>query len=103
MVAAALLAGCGSHHEHANPPTPKLPHTLARQLATYARTVRCGDVSAATALQRRVIAAINAHRVPSVLQEELLSKTTSVVAHVRCTGARPRAANALLHWLEANR
>jgi hypothetical protein len=85
---ACSLAGCGQA-EHAEPP-PHLPRPLAQRLAREADAVRTRP--AALALQRRVIAAINAGRVPAALQEELSSRANAVAE-------RPSRARSFAAWL----
>ena len=85
------LAGCGSAKR--TPPTPRLPHALAQRLAQEADAVRTRTL--ALRLQRDVIAAINAGRVPAALQEELQSRANAVVD-------RPSRARAFAAWLRRN-
>jgi hypothetical protein len=82
------LAGCG-HAKHVAPP-PRLPPALAHRLAGEADAVHTRP--AALRLQRRVIAAINAGRVPAALQEELQSRANAVAA-------QPSRARAFAAWL----
>jgi hypothetical protein len=88
---ALLLAGCGGGERPQQPaPQPKLPRAVAQQLAARASRVakrlrandRCGALAEATQLQRDVIQAINAQRVPSRLQEPLQSATNSLVLRI---------------------
>ena len=81
------LAGCG-HAKHAAP--PQLPRPLAQRLAQEADTVNTR--SEALRLQRRVIAAINAGRVPAALQEELQSRANGVAE-------QPSRAGTFAAWL----
>ena len=84
---ACSLAGCGEA-KHAEP--PHLPRPLARQLAHEADAVNTR--SEALRLQRRVIVAINARRVPTALQEELQSRANAVAE-------RPSRARSFAAWL----
>jgi hypothetical protein len=85
------VAGCGSA-ERAAPP-PRLPHELAQRLAHEADALRTRKL--ALRLQREVVAAINAGRVPAALQEELQSRANAVVD-------RPSRARAFAAWLRAH-
>jgi hypothetical protein len=85
---ACSLAGCG-HAKHA---APRLPPPLAQQLAREADAVNTRRE--ASLLQRRVIAAINAHRVPAALQEELQSRANGVAE-------QPSRARSFAAWLRA--
>jgi hypothetical protein len=85
------LAGCG-HAKHAAPP-PRLPPALAQRLVREADAVHTR--SAALRLQRAVIAAINAGRVPAALQEELQSRANAVAE-------RPSRAGSFSAWLRRN-
>jgi hypothetical protein len=90
---AAALAGCGGGDHNAVPPQPKLPATLARQLAAQSDEVAakldagdgCGALSSAQRLQQLTIAAINAHRVPAALQEPLSAAVNDVPTRIKCT------------------
>jgi hypothetical protein len=84
------LAGCGET-KHTAP--PHLPRPLAQQLAREATDVHTRR--AAARLQRHVIAAINAGRVPAELQEELQSRANGVAA-------QPTRARAFAAWIRAN-
>jgi hypothetical protein len=91
-----LAAGCGGR-EVSRPPGPKLPRPLARQLAgasdSVAAALAAGDgctaLRRATSLQRDVIAAINAHRVPPDFQEPLLGAVNSLAERVQCRPPPP--------------
>jgi hypothetical protein len=87
---ACSLAGCGQA-KHAAPP-PHLPPALAQRLAREADTVHTRK--AALRLQRAIIAAINAGRVPAGLQEELQSRANAVAE-------RPSRARSFAAWLRA--
>ncbi len=98
---ALLLAGCGGGEgRQLQPaPQPRLPRALAQQLAARADRVgerldtndRCGAVAEASQLQREVIQAINARRVPKRLQEPLQSAANSLVVRVgTCVHERKR-------------
>jgi hypothetical protein len=94
---ALLLGGCGGEQHQQSVPQPKLPRSVARELAARAERVarrldandRCGAVAEATKLQRDVIQAINAHRVPSSLQEPLQSATNGLVLRVGACVQQP--------------
>jgi hypothetical protein len=88
-----VLAGCGST-KHATPP-PRLPHALAARLAREADGVaRTPTRKLAGRLQRDVIAAINAGRVPGPLQEELQGRANALADR-----PAPRLARAFALWL----
>jgi hypothetical protein len=88
---ACSLAGCGQA-EHAAP-APHLPRALAQRLAREADAVHTR--TAALRLQRQVIAAINAGRVPAALQEELQSRANGVAE-------KPSRARGFAAWLRRN-
>jgi hypothetical protein len=85
------LAGCGGQAKTAA--QPKLPRALARQLAAQSNSVAssldanqsCAALAQAQALQQATTAAINAHRVPAALQQQLRSTATDLVERIRCT------------------
>ena len=85
---ACSLAGCG-HAKHAAL-SPGLPAPLAHRLAREADALHTRP--AALRLQREVIAAINAGRVPAALQEELQSRANAVAE-------RPSRARTFAAWL----
>ena len=85
---ACSLAGCGQT-KRAEPP-PRLPAALAQRLAAEADAVHTGK--AALRLQREVIAAINAGRVPAAFQEELQSRANAVAE-------QPSRARSFSAWL----
>ena len=89
MLGCALLAaGCGGE--------PSLPSDLAAQLAarsdSTAARLESGEFCAAradaVALQGRAIAAINAGRVPTELQEELLGSVNALLEAISCVPPR---------------
>ena len=88
---ALVLVGCGGQVKTAA--QPKLPRDVAHQLATQSNAVAsslaanqsCAALAQAQALQQATIAAINAHRVPGALQEQLQSTATDLVERIRCT------------------
>jgi hypothetical protein len=84
---ACSLAGCGQA-QHA--PPPRLPTALAHRLAREADAVHTRK--AARRLQREVVAAINAGRVPAALQEDLSSRANAVAE-------RPSRARSFAAWL----
>jgi hypothetical protein len=97
-VAALALAGYRSGtHEHAAPP-PRLPHTVAVALAhrsdEIADALEAGAASRALnlarGLQRRTIAATNARRVPSLLQEPLQTTVNDLAGRIRCAPPAPQ-------------
>src|SRR5262249_17972111 len=79
-----LAAGCGGRA--VSSPPPGLPRPLAHGLAgasdSVASALAAGDgctaLHRATALQRTVIAAVNARRVPPAFQEPLLGAVNSL-------------------------
>ena len=91
-----LAAGCGGR-DAAAPPGPKLPRPLAQRLAdtsdAVAEALAAGDGCTArrraTSLQRTVIAAINARRVPPAFQEPLLGAANELAGRVRCQPPSP--------------
>jgi hypothetical protein len=92
-LAALILAGCGGTKRAAPlPQPPALPRALAVRLAAasdaVASSLAAGDSCRALALAHRLqaqtIAAINAHRVPTGLQEQLSSSVNGLVARVTC-------------------
>jgi len=90
LTLAVVLAGCGGSRTSAR--EPRLPAALAARLASYAdETSRlagagdaCGARVQALALQHATVAAINAHRVPSPLQEPLQSSANELVNLLVC-------------------
>ncbi|HET7449563.1 MAG TPA: hypothetical protein VFJ78_03125 [Gaiellaceae bacterium] len=90
-VCSALVAGCGSTGG------PKLEHSdgaalirLAHRIGGEPRPARARDIAR---LQARAIALVNARRVPTDLQEPLLSAVNALAA------GRPQAARDLESWL----
>jgi len=91
-----LAAGCGGH-EAAGPQQPTLPRPLAQRLAGASDAVatalvagdECTALHRATSLQRTVIAAINAHRVPPVFQEQLLGAVNALAERIECRPPAP--------------
>ena len=91
-VCSALVTGCGSHGG------PKLDHAdgaalavLAHRIAGEPRSARARDIAR---LQARAIALVNARRIPTQLQEPLLSAVNALAAE------RPHAARDLEAWLK---
>ena len=90
LTLAVVLAGCGGSRSRG--PEATLPAPLAARLAAYAdETARlaagddgCGAREQALALQRATVAAINAHQVPSALQEPLQSSANDLVNRIAC-------------------
>ena len=98
------VAGCGSSTHRPQPEPPRLPRALAqawaRQADAAAAALAGGNLCAArahaTALQHDVIAAIDAHRVPSRLLEPLSSGVNDLVSRTSCPPSpapRPQAAH----------
>jgi hypothetical protein len=89
---ALVLSGCGGAKHAAPPRPPALPHALASDLAAasdqVAAALATGDSCRALilvhGLQAQTIAAINAHRVPAGLQEQLSGAVNSLAARVSC-------------------
>jgi hypothetical protein len=105
-----LLAACGGRTE------PSLPTGYARNAEAQVDRAAalldagrpCPAVFPARRLQAETIVAINRHRVPSSLQEELLSRVNELAARARC-GAKPpetaqaaKTAHGLGSWLRAH-
>jgi hypothetical protein len=99
LAACLALAGCGSAaapQEHATSP-PRLPralaHAWAQQADDVASALAAGDGCRARAraavLQRDVIAAVNAHRVPRSLLEPLSSGVNDLAGRIVCTPPPP--------------
>ena len=97
---AVLAAGCGSGSP-APAPTPKpprLPRALAQSWAQQADAIAaalaendgCRARSQAAALQQQVIAAVNAHRVPQRLLEQLSGGVNDLVGRITCTPPAPK-------------
>jgi hypothetical protein len=95
LVALALVAaGCGSASQAPpRPKAPRLPRALAQSWAQQADAVAtalaagdgCAAQARAAALQRDVIAAVNAHRVPVRLLEPLSSGLNDLAGRITCT------------------
>jgi hypothetical protein len=101
LAAVLLLAGCGGGTVTTTVTTtahvPPLPHALAARLAAESDAVAsaldagdgCAAQTAATKLQSDTIAAINAHEVPGIYQEELLGRVNALTAKITCTPPAP--------------
>jgi hypothetical protein len=97
LVVALALGGCGSGGERAAPAPPRLPASLAADLASRGDDVvrllesndGCGALAAAKALQTETIAAINARRVPARLQEPLLGAANDLTVRITCAPPPP--------------
>jgi hypothetical protein len=97
LAAALVLAGCGGGNERATPPPPRLPETLAADLASRSDKVArlldrndgCGALAAAKELRNATIAAINAGRVPARLQEPLQGAANDLAFRITCASAPP--------------
>ena len=96
LVAALLaLAGCGSSSRVAAPPPPKLPRTIATELAdrsdalavALTRNDGCAARVQIHALESQTRAAFAAGRVPSVFHARLLAAIQSLAA--RLPGCSP--------------
>lgn len=96
LLAALWLSGCGSGPDHRAAPAPKLPPAVASDLAArsdqVARALAAGDAchaaDLARQLQQQTIAAVNAHRVPAVFQEDITSTVNDLVGRITCVPAR---------------
>ena len=92
LAAALCLSGCGSGPDHRAAPPPRLPSTVASSLAARSDEVAraleagvwCRAASLARQLQQQTIAAINAHRVPVVFQEDLAATVNDLVGRIVC-------------------
>jgi hypothetical protein len=97
VAVAIVAAGCGGRAHRATPPQPKLPLALAQQLAARSDEIAakldarddCGALTAAQHLREETIAAINARRVPSALQEPLSAAANDLAARIQCTTPAP--------------
>ena len=96
-LATVSLAACGgSGRRHATPP-PALPQKVAAALATRADQVAaaldagdsCRAATLAQQLQRDTIAAVNAHRIPSALQEQVSGSVNDLAGRVVCVQPAP--------------
>ena len=91
FLATVGLAACGGGQRHATPP-PALPKSLASTLAARAEQVAaaldagdsCRGATLAQRLQRDTIAAINAHRIPPALQEQVSGSVNDLAARIVC-------------------
>jgi hypothetical protein len=94
---ALVLSGCGGAKRTAPPQPPALPHALASDLAATSDAVAsalaagdsCQALSLAQRLQGQTITAINTHRVPAGLQEQLSGAVNALVAGVTCVPPPP--------------
>jgi hypothetical protein len=93
LVAALVLAGCGSGEQRRAAPQPKLPRAVAMELAARSDRVaaaldagdRCGARVEAERLQRDAIRLINDRRVPGPFQEHLGAAVNDLVSRIQCT------------------
>ena len=94
-----VLVGCGAHaHRTVRPPLPKLPPTIAQQLAQESDRIAqhldqgdgCGARGTAIDLQQRTIAAINAGKVPTRFQEPLLDAVNRLATGIQCVPPAPK-------------
>jgi hypothetical protein len=96
LVAVLVVGGCGE--QRAAPPPPRLPAALASRLAARSDEVArllerndgCAALAAAKELQRETIAAINAGRVPTPLQEPLQGAANDLTARISCVLPPPQ-------------
>lgn len=85
-----LAAGCGGEER---PPEPQLAKPLAESLARRSEAVAlrlelgdaCRGRQEAERLQADVIAAVNAGRLPGVIQEELVGSVSALVDSIECS------------------
>jgi lysozyme family protein len=99
LAAALCLAGCGSGAERHAAPQPRLQRQLAAALAERSDGVAqalaagrsCEALRLAEELQRQMIAAINAGRVPAPLQEPLQDRVNDLARRIQCTATPPPA------------
>ena len=99
LVSVFLLAGCGATAKHARPTLPRtLAHHWAERDDTIAAATPCAGHRKAAALRAAAIGAVNRHRIPSALQEPLMSRMNLLAAHGTCAPVR-REARALAAWL----
>jgi hypothetical protein len=93
LVAALVLAGCGSGEQRRAAPQPKLPRTVATELAARSDHVAvaldggdpCRALQEAERLQQDTIRAINDRRVPAPFQEQLGAAVNDLVSRIQCT------------------
>jgi hypothetical protein len=91
--AVLLCAGCGGGRAPKPAPPPHLPRALAqtwsREAQAVAAALDAGDACTARQrsqqLQREVIAAVNAERVPARLLEPLTSAVNALPERIVCT------------------
>ena len=91
VVAAFLLAGCGSS-QSPGPRQPTMPRELAQSLRAQADGVAtalaagdgCLAQQRAVALQTSVITAVNARRLPPGFQESLVGSVNDLVSRITC-------------------
>jgi hypothetical protein len=111
IAVAALLAGCGPQHTQP-PPEPKLPRALAHSWSGEANQIAVALAAGEACLAQRraerllgdVVAAINAHRVPQALLEQLTSFVNALPAQIACASPSgssnaEAAARNLAAWL----
>lgn len=92
MLTVGLAACGGSDGGETRQAEPRLPASLAADLAarsdliadTLAAGDGCGAATQAAELQRAVIDAINARRVPAELQEDLQSAANALAVRIEC-------------------
>jgi hypothetical protein len=93
LLAVLALAGCGAEARRSEAPRPpRLPRALAESWAQQANAVAaalaagdgCTARTRADALQREVIDAVNAHRVPQRLLEPLSSGVNDLASRITC-------------------
>jgi hypothetical protein len=92
LIVAVAVAGCGGNGHRATP-APKLPATLAVELAQKSDEVgrklsggdSCGALASARELQAQATAAVGARQVPRPLQRPLLESTADLTRRIACT------------------
>jgi outer membrane murein-binding lipoprotein Lpp len=93
VLAALVLAGCGSGEQRRATPHPKLPRAVATELAARSDRVaaaldggdQCGARAEAERLRSDAIKAINDRRVPGPFQEHLGAAVNDLVSRIQCT------------------
>jgi hypothetical protein len=97
LATALCLAGCGSGAERQATPQPRLHRQLATALAERSADVAqaldagnsCEALRLAQDLQLQTIAAINAGRVPALLQEPLQDRVNDLAGRIPCVPPPP--------------
>ena len=94
-----LLAGCGGGAPRPTVVQPRLPRALATSLRAQVDAVAaalaagdgCTAQTRAAALDRSLIAAENAHRVPPAFRETLGATVNDLLSRITCTPPPPPA------------